>query len=119
MSDFDTRRVGEIAILEERIRALQAQVVEYRESAERWTPRTASEVGLDGQVKISLMFGGKAISATMSAAYLAGTDLTTATTSVVETLCSSLVADRLRPIVQPEVERAMRNAQSLREVGKW
>jgi len=120
MSDFDTRRVGEIVVLEERINALQDQVKKYKHIADKWEPRVSSEIiATDNTGKVILHFGGKAIAATFTADYLTRMDLTSATTNVVETLCQSLVAERLREVVQPEVERIMNNMKSISQVGQW
>ncbi len=120
MSDFDTRRVGEIAVLEEQIKSLQEQVNKFRQIAEKWEPRVSSEiVAPNNDGKVILQFGGKTIAATFTSSYITSMDLTSATTNVVETLCQSLVAERLRDVVRPEVERLMNNAASLLQVGKW
>lgn len=115
----DVNRVAEIARLEEKVRALMAQVETYKADAELWKPVVTSAVEGDGTVKISLRFGGKMLTATLNSSYLASTDLTSATSSVVTTLIDSLVADRLREVVMPEVDRVMKNVQSLQRVSKW
>ena len=120
MSDFDTQRIGEIMELEQQVKALRDEVQRYKTIAERWEPRVAAEVNPTARLgKVSLTFGGKTISATMSFDYLEKMDLTTATTSCVETLCSSLVIDRLRGVVQPEVQKLMDNVTIVMGAGKW
>lgn len=119
-NDFDTRQVGEIATLEEKIRALQTQVKQYQDIAEKWEPKITSEVDLGANSgKISLQFGGKVISATMTGDYVCRADTTSATTAVTETLCQSLVIDRLRGLVEPEVIRIAENLKSIAKAGKW
>ena len=121
MSDFDTRRVGEIAVLEEKIQNLQRLLAAYKTDAERWTPVVNSDVNIDAEeAKISLTFGGKSFAAQMSYSWLRDmNDVTSITTAVVETLCASHVADRLRPLVEVEVRRVLNNALSVNGAGKW
>lgn len=115
----DLQSIGAIADLEQQIMALQSQVKELRAGNEKWVPKASSSVEPDGSCKVTLHFGGKAITATMSTTYLATVDVTSATTSITETLCSSLVVDRLKEVVQPEVERLIKNSVSLQSTGKW
>lgn len=118
MSEFDTRRIGEIAILEERLRAAQQQAAEYKTIAEKWEPRFTSSV-TDGVAKISMLFGGKAIAATYEIESIADVDVTTATTEVLSTLFSALMLDQLRPIAAPEVEKVIQASKSLKQVNRW
>lgn len=115
----DVNRVAEIARLEEKIRALSAQVEIYKAESEMWKPAVTSQLDNDGTVKISLKFGGKMMTATMTALYLSEVDLTSATTSVTTIFSESLAIDRLKHIVQPEVERMMTNAKALGRTSKW
>lgn len=120
MSDFDTRQVSEIATLEAQIRALQAQVKQYKDIADKWEPKITSEVDLGSNSgKISLQFGGKVLSATMTADYVCRADTTSATTAVTETLCQSLIVDRLRSLVEPEVIRVAENLRAVAKAGTW
>lgn len=120
MSDFDTRRVGEIAVLEETIIALQKQVAEYKADAELWTPKVSSElgVGLD-QSRVTMSFGGRTMAATMPTSWLLAVDLTSGTTAVIENLCSSLVSHQLRSVIEPELQKLMMNAKAVSGAGKW
>lgn len=118
MSDFDTRRVGEINDLEVQLKNAREAAAGYKVIAERWQPRLTSEISND-VAKISMAFGGKTMTATYPIASLAGADLTSATTSVLNTLFEALIADALRPVTQPEVKRMLDAANSLTQVGKW
>jgi hypothetical protein len=118
MSDFDTRRVGEINDLEQQLKHARDAAAGYKLIADRWQPRFTSEIAND-TAKISLTFGGKTMTATYPIAALAGADLTSATSSVLQTLFDALIADALRPVTQPEVSRMLDAANSLKQVGKW
>lgn len=120
MSDFDTRRIGEIAVLEEKIRQMQAQLAEYKQRADLWTPvvSTKTDIGT-GVSTISMMFGGKAFSATVSSQWLMDMDLTSGTTAILETLYTTHIADRLRPFVEHEVQRLKQNSTAVQGAGKW
>jgi hypothetical protein len=118
MSDFDTRRIGEVAQLEEMIVSLQKQVAGYKMIAERWQPRVTSVIDND-QAKISMTFSGKTMTATYPIKNLQGVDLISATTSVLQTLSDALIMDSLRPVVMPEVKRMIDAAESMTQVSKW
>lgn len=120
MSEFDTCRVSEIAMLEGKIKALQEQVQQYKADADKWTPKVSSELNMeDFSGRVTLQFGGKTIAATMSQQYFATLDESTAIANVSETLCQSLVIDRLKEVVGPEVAKLMKNAKSMEKVGQW
>ena len=120
MSDFDTRRVGEIATLEQRLEHVLGQLAEYKATAEKWEPKVAGELMLDQQkAKVSLTFAGKSFSAVVSYPFLQEMDLTGASTQIIEALFEGLIKDKLREVIQPEVERLQRGALSMKKVGTW
>ena len=120
MSDFDTRRVGEIVVLEEKIMALQEQLTAAKKVADEWKPEISS-ITSSGEMRsrITLKFGGKVSAATMTVDWLAQQDTTSATTAAVEALIDSVVKDRLRTLIEPEIDKLIKNAKSLQTVGKW
>lgn len=118
MSDFDTRRIGEIAELEQRVKNASDRAISFQAIAERWQPRVASVIAND-VAKISLSFGGKSMTATYPIKNLQGVDVTSATTSVLQTLFEALIADALRPVIAPEVQRMIDASNSMSQVSKW
>lgn len=118
MSDFDTRQVGEIAGLEEKLKHAQDAAAGYKTIAERWQPRFTSAIDGD-TAKISLTFGGKSMTATYPMKNLVGVDATSATTSVLGTLFEALVADAMRPMAQHEMRRMIAAAESLSQDSQW
>ncbi len=120
MSDFDTRRVGEIHVLEERINALQRELSDKKRDAEKWTPKVHGSMDANSETaKITMHFGGKAFAAEMPMSLLKTGTITGITTSVIETLCVHLVAARLKETVEPEVQRLMTAVGLTKEAGKW
>lgn len=118
MSDFDTRRIGEVAALQEQVELLTKQVAGYRMIAERWQPKFGTAI--DGtNVKISLSFGGKVATASIPTEALARVDATSATTTVLQSLIDQIVLDQLRPLAQPEVQKLIEQAAVLLKAGKW
>lgn len=113
MSDFDTRRIGEIATLEEQVRTLQQQVFDLTTLNQRWTPKATSAVSAAGDAKISLQFGGKVASAVLSLDFIRSNDTTSAVTAVIENLTDALIADRLRAVIEPEVLRVFQNSNAI------
>lgn len=120
MSDFDTRRIGEIAELENKILALQTQLNEHKADAEKWKPVASSEVEIStASARVTLQFGGKVAAVTMTADWLDQLDVTSATTLVLEKLSGTLILDRLRPVIQVEVEKIKKNLVAVSGAGKW
>lgn len=118
MSDFDTRRVGEIATLEEKLQNATQRGAAYQVIAERWQPRVASVIA-DDEAKISLTFGGKTMSIRVPVTSLQGADTTSASTEFLKAMFDALILDSMRPIVQPEMQRMIDAANSLKAVSKW
>jgi hypothetical protein len=117
MSDYDTRRVGEIVVLEEKILHLQEQLREYKADADKWAPQTSSEMGDNGS-RITLRFGGKLQTATMSFSALEQTDETTMTSAVLDTF-KDFLSSQLRPFIQAEVVKLQAGARAKSKAGKW
>lgn len=118
MSDFDTRRIGEIMALEEKILSLQNQLKEYKSDAEKWTPRVSTEASSE-TCRVTLAFGGKTFAATMPNDYLMRGDATTLTSMVIDTLYTALIADCFKPVIRPAVEKLQQSAASVSRAGKW
>lgn len=120
MSDFDTRRIGEIHGLEERINALQAELKVKKAASDKWEPRVHGSMDAKTETaKITMHFGGKAFAAEMPMTLLKTGTLTGITTSVIETLCVHLVAARLKEVVEPEVQKLLTGVALTQEAGKW
>jgi hypothetical protein len=118
MSDFDTRRVGEIATLEMKLKHALTQSEEYKATAERWEPKFTTEATTDS-VKFGVSFGGKRAPATYPLKGFVGAEATSATTEVLTTLFNSMMIDQLRPLLAPEVQRMIDAANANQRVGKW
>ena len=120
MSDFDTRRVGEIYALEERINALQAELKVKKAAADKWEPIVHGSMDSKTETaKITMHFGGKAFAAEMPMSLLKTGTLIGITTSVIETLCVHLVAQQLKQVVEPEVQKLLTGVASTQGAGKW
>lgn len=120
MSDFDTRRIGEIHGLEERINALQAELKIKKTAADKWEPKVHGSMNSQTETaKITMHFGGKAFAAEMPMSILKTGTLTSITTSVIETLCIHLVAAQLKQTVEPEIQKLMTGASLTQGAGKW
>lgn len=120
MEDFEKNRNEYVGRLEEQVMHLQRQLAETKPAAEKWTPVVTGAVDPHTQdVRITLQFGGKRVTATVPSATLTTTDHISMTSSVVDTMCDSLVKDRLREMVAPEVERLTRGARNVSGAGKW
>lgn len=109
MQDIDKTRAEYIVRLEEQLQHAQAQLAQFKPLADKWTPVISGD-NTQGDARFTLVFGGKRVTATVTQHMLLETDLTSLTSSIIDTLIESLVADRLREVVAPEVERIMRQA---------
>ena len=106
--------------LEDQVQQLQRQLAEYRPSAEKWTPTVSGEiVAPDQSVRITLSFGGKQVTAKLPASTLNQNNLADLTTSITDTLCEGLVVEKIREVVQPEIDRLMKGTRALPGAGKW
>lgn len=120
MDDIEKTRVEYVARLEEQLSHMQRQLAEAKQLADKWTPIIGGEiVTSDSSVRITLAFGGKRTTATLAANIFAEHSVSDLTYSIANTLAESLLVDRIREVIQPEVERLMVGAQSLSKVGKW
>lgn len=120
MSDFDTRRIGEIHTLELRINALQKELAEVRKNAEKWTPVASASMDLSTESgKVTMQFGGKSFAAQIPLRMLKEDTVTGVTTAVVVTLCEHLVAARLKEVIEPEVSKLLNGVQATAGAGKW
>jgi len=113
MDDIEKSRIDYVSRIEAQLQHLQQQLGTYRPLAEKWQPTLHGSVSADGEVRFTLTFGGKVVNATVSAGALSTMSTTDATSGVVDVLIESLVADVLREVVQPEVERIQRGIQSV------
>ena len=118
MQDIEKNRVEYVARMEETVQHLKRQLDEVKPLAEKWTPIVASEM-VNSQVRITLSFGGKRVTGTFPAEAFAGQDVISLTSSVVDTLCESIVVDALRVVVKPEVEKMMHSTKGISGAGKW
>ena len=112
MDDIEKTRAEYVVRLEEQIGHLTRQLAEVKPLADKWTPQVASEID-SKDTRITLHFGGKRITATFPTQALLNGDPTGLASSVVDTLCESLVVEKLREVVKPEVEKLARTAPAI------
>ena len=98
---------------------LQQQLAGLK-AEERWVPQLSSNLGDGDEIaRISMAYAGKNLTVVLPWTYLRATDTTEAVSSTVQALVDGLVADQLREVVQPEVERVMAGVQAINGAGKW
>jgi hypothetical protein len=120
MEDMEKARVEYVTRIEAQLDHVQKELAKYKSLAERWAP--VLNVDMNGEtevVKFSLSFGGKVLSATMTYDYILQTDETTLVTGTVDVLANSIISDRLREIVKPEIQRTVSAVNSIKKAGKW
>lgn len=120
MSDIEKNRAEYVALIEQRLEHATTELAKYKEIAARWEPSFTVAVSTDGKdTTFGLRFGGKNVHATVPSTQLASTDLTTATSAIVDALVESLVIDRFKEVIKADVARAQQNAISVSGAGKW
>lgn len=120
MDDIEKNRAEYVLRLETTLQHANAELRKYREIAEKWEPVLNAEIGTADQVaRFTLSFGGKRATATIPFQTLANTDVTTATSAIVDVLVESLAVARLREIVEPEVARLQPSLKAIGGAGKW
>lgn len=118
MSDFDTQRLGEILELEQRSMVASQRALEYQALADKWTPKFSSSIDND-TARISIVYGGKTATVKYPVQNLQGVDVTSATTSMLQSLFDSLISDVLRPLAEPQARKMVDAANSMTQVSKW
>lgn len=119
MDDIEKSRVEYVARLEEQVAHLHRMLSEVQPLAEKWTPVVSGSIDAQGTARITLSFGGKLLTATVSESAMLNNTAADLTTSVTNTLSESLLVDRLRDVVRPEVERLLKASHVRAGAGKW
>jgi len=107
------------AQLEQQVQALQRLLAEIKPMADKWTPRATAEMGPDKIARVSLSFGGKTVTTSMPFETLVANNNNDLTASITDALCESLLIEKLREVVRPEVERLAKGVASVQGAGKW
>lgn len=118
MDDMEKNRSENVASLETRLQHALTEAAKYKLIADKWEPKCHAEVGKD-EVRVTLAFGGKRSTASITFDSLAKTDVVTATSAIVDVLLESNVTARLREAVQPEIERIQPSLKAVGKAGKW
>ena len=119
MDDVEKSRVEYVMKLEELIAHLRVQVAEAKAAA-TWQPTVNSEMDISGNNgRFTLGIDGKRVTVSVPTVSLYNADVTTVTTSIIESFWKNLISDRLRPVVQPHVERMRTNANAMKGSGQW
>ncbi len=119
MQDIEKSRVEYVARLEEQVRELQRQLGEVKPLAEKWTPIVAGEITQNGEVRVTLGFGGKRTTATIGQSAFLNNTTHDIANSIANTLAESTLVEQITKVVQPEVERLMHGAKAAAGAGKW
>lgn len=120
MSEFVSTSVSEVARLEEHIKVLQSQLTAHKSSALKWEPQVSGVLAVDTMVaRVSMSYGGSAFSVGMPAEKLMHLDVDTATAMYLEKFLSTIVAEKIRPLVAAEVSALRANATASTSAGKW
>jgi hypothetical protein len=120
MDDIEKFRSEYVIRLETNLTHAQQELARYKAIAEKWEPKLHAEISvIDQQCRFTLEFGGKRTTATITFPAMERTDVTTATSAIVDALIESNVAARLREVVQPEVERIQPSLKTVAGAGKW
>lgn len=120
MSEFITTSVTEVARLEEQVKVLQAQLNVHKGAATKWEPQISSVLALeDMSCRITLSYGGSTFSVAMSSDSISNLDQSSATAAYLDKFLSTIVAEKLRPMISTEVTMLKANVKAASAAGKW
>lgn len=120
MSEFVSTSVSEVARLEEHIKVLQAQLNVHKAAAAKWEPQVSAVLAVDTMVaRVSMSYGGSAFSVGMPSEKLMQLDVDTATAMYLEKFLSTIIADKIRPLIAAEVSALRVNATASTSAGNW
>jgi hypothetical protein len=117
--DFEKNRSEYVTHIELQIQNLQQQIAALKAN-EMWTPKVGTELVADEEkARITLSFGGKNQTAVFTYEFLRSMSSIDATSNILELGFKDFIADRLRSVIQPEVERLQQGARAIASAGKW
>jgi len=120
MDDIEKQRVEYVAELEQQVKYLQEELAKFKPLAEKWEPKVVGSIDPhDKQVRFTLSFGGKRVTAVVSLQKAAANNVDDITTSVADTLFESLVVEKIRDALRPEVARLQPAAVGVMGAGTW
>lgn len=119
MDDIEKNRAEYVLRLEQQVQELSRQLAEAKPLADRWTPVAHGELAHDGTARVTLAFGGKRITATVTRDAFTTNTALDLTTSIANTLCESMLVEKIAEVVRPEVERLVQAATAIKGAGKW
>lgn len=120
MEDFEKNRIEYVQKLETKFAHIQAENEKHKDLADKWEPKITVKADVENDAAvIGLQFNGKYVHITLKNAWLAQQDETSATSAVIDAFVKNLVADQLKTVVAPEVERLIKGAQGISGAGKW
>lgn len=108
--DFEKNRAEYVVRLEQQLQHANKIITELKADA-KWTPKVASEVS-GANVRITLAFGGKTMTASIPTTSLELSTPEQVTSAVIETLFAQHIADKFRPVITPEIARVTQNVRA-------
>lgn len=118
MDDIEKNRAEYVTRLETQLQHAQSELAKYKAVAEKWQPLVNTELNA-ADARFTMSFGGKRATVTVPVEMLRQTDVTTATSAIVDALIGNLVGDRLREAVLPEVQRIQPSLKVIGAAGQW
>lgn len=116
--DMEKNRLEYVAQLEEQLAHARSELATYKPIADKWLPIVNGRI--DGEFgRFTLSYGGNRVTVEMSQEAMLSSDATMVTSAVTNSMCANLIADKLKEVVRPEVERVMKGFQSTSKVGQW
>lgn len=119
MEDNEKNRAEYVTRLETVIKNLQEQLAAAKQH-EKWVPQIGGELSSSEQKgRITISLGGKNQTAVFSYDFLRNRSTSDAATEILESGFTDFVLDRLRPVIEPELERLKKSADSITKAGQW
>lgn len=116
--DIEKQRVEYVTHLETLVKNLQEQVQQLKE-VEYWVPRIGTEVNpAEQNIRLTLSFAGVNQSSKFTYQALQQYYPSEVAYTISRTF-SDIILDKIKEVIQPEIERLKPTADVLKGVGKW
>lgn len=120
MEDFEKNRVEYVGRLETQVAQMQHDLAIYRPLAEKWEPQFESKLNDLGNVgEITLKFGGKLQTLTLSSSHLTTTDISGLVSACAEAFAQELIAAQIKKQIEPHIVKLKAGVTAVNNTNNW
>jgi len=119
MNDIEKNRSEYVLKLETQMKHASNELAHHKALADKWTPVVEATLSNATQLNVGLMYAGKRSQVSVDLATLNSADIGSLVTDIVDAFVKANVADRLKEVIRPEVERVAKKISVIRGAGQW